>query len=58
MATEQFLKDNALKELERVEGTGYVIQAANGNSLFITDEVIAHMLAEMQSERSANGNNR
>jgi hypothetical protein len=49
MATPEFLNENALKELERVEGTGYVVTAQNGNSVFITDEVLMVMLQEIKT---------
>lgn len=48
----KFIEENALNKVERIIGVGYVIAAANGQELFITDEILDMLAAERMAEKA------
>jgi hypothetical protein len=49
--TKEMLHDNAMQEVERVVETGFVLKASNGNSLFVTDELLDALIKARREER-------
>lgn len=49
----ELLNDNAVKKLERVEDTGFLIRGTNGKELFVTDAILDQMIKERAEQVKA-----
>jgi hypothetical protein len=54
VVSDDVLKDNGLTKIERIEGTGFVIDTEGVSHVFITDELLAILTQFAVSENHSN----